>query len=241
VVEAPLRGWKDIAAFLATSPRSAQRWERELGLPIHRLRTTTGSVVNAYPSELDAWRRSRSAELDAQQVIGAGAGDPTDELDAPEGISAAFDQYAMPTRAPAGGQRLVGRPRRWIASMLVVGLGLGSGWVWHRYQAARESGGTVGATAGNLLRVTSGGTTLRLQPGADGFAALTLPGLPALQVRAVRSGSELTLELHRNRASQGAPPRVALLRLTPEIPAEMRLAGGKSVSFVWEDTRQSAR
>ena len=95
--------------------------------------------------------------------------------------------------------------------------------------------------AGNVLRVTSGETTLRLHPGADGFAALTLPGLPPVQVRAVSSGPELTLELHVNRASQGSPPRVALLRLTPEIPADLRLAGGKSVSFVWEDARQSAR
>ena len=32
-----LNGWKEIAAFLGKGVRTVQRWEREQGLPVHRL------------------------------------------------------------------------------------------------------------------------------------------------------------------------------------------------------------
>ena len=37
-----LHGWKEVAAYLGRSPRAVQRYERELGLPIHRVRTSHG-------------------------------------------------------------------------------------------------------------------------------------------------------------------------------------------------------
>ena len=53
-----LNGWKEIAAHLGRSARSVQRWERDLGLPIHRIATPDGgSIVYALRSEVDAWRR----------------------------------------------------------------------------------------------------------------------------------------------------------------------------------------
>ncbi|MGC9973343.1 MAG: tetratricopeptide repeat protein [Bryobacteraceae bacterium] len=56
--EAPtgrLDSWKEIAAHLGHGARTVQRWEREEGLPVHRLRHDQGSTVFAYQSELDAW------------------------------------------------------------------------------------------------------------------------------------------------------------------------------------------
>ena len=56
--EAPagrLDSWKAIAAYLGRGARTVQRWERDEGLPVHRLRHDQGSTVYAYPSELDAW------------------------------------------------------------------------------------------------------------------------------------------------------------------------------------------
>ncbi|MDR3698575.1 MAG: tetratricopeptide repeat protein [Candidatus Sulfopaludibacter sp.] len=58
-----LDSWKEIAAYLKRGARTVQRWEREEGLPVHRLRHDTLGSVYAYRSELDAWWSGRGAEL----------------------------------------------------------------------------------------------------------------------------------------------------------------------------------
>lgn len=60
MAEVPITGWKDIAVFLGCSVRTAQRFERELGLPLHRTQVSKGAVVRGYPSELRAWLENRS-------------------------------------------------------------------------------------------------------------------------------------------------------------------------------------
>ena len=59
--EAPLQGWKEIAAYLGRDARTAQRWEASAGLPVRRHGGSAGSVY-AYPSELQSWRASRRAK-----------------------------------------------------------------------------------------------------------------------------------------------------------------------------------
>ena len=54
-----LDSWKEIAAYLDRDVRTAQRWERRDGLPVHRLHHSKRGSVFAYASELDAWRASR--------------------------------------------------------------------------------------------------------------------------------------------------------------------------------------
>ena len=52
-----LNGWKEVAAFLGKSVRSVQRWERDLGLPVHRINTPDqGQIVYASRSEIEQWR-----------------------------------------------------------------------------------------------------------------------------------------------------------------------------------------
>jgi hypothetical protein len=53
-----LSGWKAIADYLGTSERTAQRWERDLGLPVRRGGAAKGTTVVATPSDLDQWRSS---------------------------------------------------------------------------------------------------------------------------------------------------------------------------------------
>lgn len=53
-----LQGWKEIATYMGRSVRAAQRWERELGLPVRRLKTVAGQTVFARRAEIDAWRES---------------------------------------------------------------------------------------------------------------------------------------------------------------------------------------
>ena len=56
-----LDSWKEIAAHLRRGARTVQRWEREEGLPVHRLQHDRLGSVYAYRSELDRWWEARSA------------------------------------------------------------------------------------------------------------------------------------------------------------------------------------
>jgi hypothetical protein len=60
-----LSGWKEVAQYLKRGVRTAQRWEKELGLPVHRLKTKNGQVLYARRSELDAWITEHAASLSA--------------------------------------------------------------------------------------------------------------------------------------------------------------------------------
>jgi tetratricopeptide (TPR) repeat protein len=50
-----LDSWKEIAVFFGRDERTVNRWEKELGLPVHRLPGTRGRVY-AYTDELSAWQ-----------------------------------------------------------------------------------------------------------------------------------------------------------------------------------------
>jgi hypothetical protein len=50
-----LGSWKEIAAYLEVTVRTAQRWEKERGLPIHRRPGPRGRI-EADPRELQAWQ-----------------------------------------------------------------------------------------------------------------------------------------------------------------------------------------
>lgn len=62
-----LNGWKQIAAYLGKSVRAAQRWEEELGLPVHRIKTLAGQIVFARRSEIDAWTLTRDELPEASE------------------------------------------------------------------------------------------------------------------------------------------------------------------------------
>ena len=52
-----LHSWKEIAQYLGVTERTAQKWERQRGLPVHRLPGEKGRVI-AWLDELDRWRSS---------------------------------------------------------------------------------------------------------------------------------------------------------------------------------------
>ncbi len=54
-----LESWKEIAAFLGRDVRTCTRWERELGLPIHRLEGSPKARVFAFRRELEAWLETK--------------------------------------------------------------------------------------------------------------------------------------------------------------------------------------
>jgi Tol biopolymer transport system component len=55
-----LESWKEIASYLGRDVRTVQRWERNGGLPVHRLQHDKLGSIYAYRSELDAWRNRKS-------------------------------------------------------------------------------------------------------------------------------------------------------------------------------------
>lgn len=55
-----LGSWKEIAAHLGVTDRTARRWESEEGLPVHRHWHDQRGTVWADAAELDAWRASRT-------------------------------------------------------------------------------------------------------------------------------------------------------------------------------------
>ena len=48
-------GWKTIANHLGRDARTAQRWHRDRGMPVHHIPGAKGASVFAYPEELKSW------------------------------------------------------------------------------------------------------------------------------------------------------------------------------------------
>ena len=63
-----LDSWKAIARYVGRDMRSAQRWERERGLPVHRVPGEKGGSVFAYTAELDDWLHSRNENRRPQPI-----------------------------------------------------------------------------------------------------------------------------------------------------------------------------
>jgi hypothetical protein len=59
-----LSGWKQIANYLQKGVRTVQRYEREMGLPIHRPAGSQSAVV-ANKAELDDWLITGSGRVDS--------------------------------------------------------------------------------------------------------------------------------------------------------------------------------
>ncbi|HTT62064.1 MAG TPA: LamG domain-containing protein [Bryobacteraceae bacterium] len=57
-----IRYWEGIAGELQVSVKTAQRYEKEYGLPVRRKRGSRGTVVYALRSELAAWLAAKPAE-----------------------------------------------------------------------------------------------------------------------------------------------------------------------------------
>jgi hypothetical protein len=58
-----LNGWKEISAHLARNVRTAQRWELQLGMPVHRPASKRRTAVVAFPDELDVWLTKNRSKL----------------------------------------------------------------------------------------------------------------------------------------------------------------------------------
>jgi hypothetical protein len=58
-----LDSWKEIADYVNRKIKSCYRWEKNFGLPIHRInKKSSRSKVFAYKSEIDQWFKQRAKE-----------------------------------------------------------------------------------------------------------------------------------------------------------------------------------
>ena len=55
-----LESWKQIAAYLDRSQRTARRWESTEGLPVHRRAHQSQDTIFAYQHEIDNWSQLRT-------------------------------------------------------------------------------------------------------------------------------------------------------------------------------------
>ncbi len=65
-----LDSWKEISQYLNRTVRTCQRWEVELGLPIHRLDGSPKASVFAYKHELDKWLNEKLHEHEVSEKKG---------------------------------------------------------------------------------------------------------------------------------------------------------------------------
>ena len=69
-----LDSWKEISAYLKKDLRTARRWEKKEGLPVHRHIHDRASTVYAFKSEIEEWRALRKPELHEKDEDGESSG-----------------------------------------------------------------------------------------------------------------------------------------------------------------------
>lgn len=65
--EPRLESWGEVASYLRRDIRTAQRWEKEQGLPVRRLVIGKQGQVYAYRSELDRWMLERQPKVAGEE------------------------------------------------------------------------------------------------------------------------------------------------------------------------------
>jgi hypothetical protein len=128
-----LRGWKAIADYFGTSDRTAQRWERDLALPVRRRGNTKGATVVATRRELDEWRSSPAGRQAEGEDLHDAASPPSSTASARSAVG--HESGAGGVRvAPAGSQRfldLIIRRRPVAGALVALGLLLVSAALWY--------------------------------------------------------------------------------------------------------------
>jgi hypothetical protein len=58
-----LHSWKDISKYTGRGLRTVQRYEAQLGLPVHRVAGKKHTAVMAFTDEIDHWLRTRPQSI----------------------------------------------------------------------------------------------------------------------------------------------------------------------------------
>jgi hypothetical protein len=138
-----LNGWKEIATFLNKGVRTAQRWEREYGLPIKRLGREGGEVIFASRLQIAAWLETEARRRAEQS------------LDRPDATLTAQPDCSF----LSGPER---RPANWkitAALLVLLAAATGGASVWLQSDASRWPAG-ITLTADEFIASDSAGQEL---------------------------------------------------------------------------------
>lgn len=94
-----LSSWKEIAAYLRREVRTVIRWEKERGLPVHRVPGGPGGSVFAFADELDKWAAGELGK-----------------------------ETAQPVKAPLHRRRFAPAAALVVLAAVIAGVGLAGGW-----------------------------------------------------------------------------------------------------------------
>jgi tetratricopeptide (TPR) repeat protein len=131
-----LESWKEIAAYLRRTVRTVQRWEREQGLPVHRLRHNKLATIFAYPSELDRWWAERRLQIESEE----GQRFADAEASSSGQVPAAVPPPTISSHAPC--DELLARRRRTVVAVACVSLAvLAVAWVGGEVRLESRSAG----------------------------------------------------------------------------------------------------
>jgi Tol biopolymer transport system component len=201
-----LESWKEIAAYLHRDVRTARRWEKERGLPVHRVPGKRPGV-HAFAAEIDVWSKGG---------VDGHSGAPSSDL-------------APPT--PRSGARW---PASWIMAscVLLLTIALLSGFLAAKPAAPQirdpvvlthdgwSNGSLVGGGASLFYRSTASAgmrdTITRLGEAGGEPSTIRLPGYRLHPLGADRDGSRLLISEDSSQEchwpiweamSAGGPPR----------------------------------
>jgi len=96
-----LDSWKEIATFLKRGIRTVQRWEREEGLPVHRLAHAKRGTVYADPAELASWWDSRRLIIERREPAEAPAPEQSQRAPQPAAPATSNDTLTRITNVEA--------------------------------------------------------------------------------------------------------------------------------------------
>jgi predicted DNA-binding transcriptional regulator AlpA len=118
-----LRGWKEIAAYLGASQRTAQRYAAEFDLPVTR--AGGHGAVTAFPAEVDAWvarTRPPAPPVAADPEVPTTGAPPaaTDPTSAAEPPVLSTAVLPSPLDKPSAGGRHRLATRVWLGGALVT-------------------------------------------------------------------------------------------------------------------------
>jgi tetratricopeptide (TPR) repeat protein len=124
-----LDSWKEIATFFGRDERTVRRWEKERGLPAHRVPGGGRGVVFAYSDELREWLKGRAHELetDSENIRAVSESDLANNSDEIEDVPAS-ELSSAPASARAFDLQPVSAPRKpsvarvvaWLAPLVLV-------------------------------------------------------------------------------------------------------------------------
>jgi hypothetical protein len=140
-----LNSWKEIAAYIGRDVRTALRWHKDRGLPVHRVPGGQGRSVFAYPHELDIWLEGGA------RATGEPVPDST-------------------TAASTGSVRYRRTVVRWVAAAVAL-LAIAIGWGRHE----RGPLASVSIVDGDFAAIDDTGRARWRVPFPDGSAPLISP------------------------------------------------------------------